>query len=82
MHVRGEHPNTGEPIDKWNCAIAWSPILTLEASRNSKQTTAAVEGLRNVVATNKQRSEASPLRLGSASAPAIEGDTMPPRRLT
>jgi len=85
MQVRGQHPNTGEQLDKWNCALAWGPVMAMDAARNSNQTTAAVEGLRNVVATNKQRSEAMPLRLASSDMNRPMIDATPkgkPRRLT
>jgi len=36
--LRGNNPNTGEPIDEWGCAIAWIPVLLIENSQhNGKQ---------------------------------------------
>lgn len=45
--VRGIHPQTGEEIDEWNCAMAWIPILTIDNSQQSRATGAAVESFRN-----------------------------------
>lgn len=47
MQVRGKHPQTGEEVDEWGCAITWLPILTIENSQQQRQTGAAVESFRN-----------------------------------
>lgn len=58
MLVRGKHPQTGEDVDEWNCAVTWMPILLIENSQQQRQTGAAVESFRNEVAkaseTNQQ----------------------------
>lgn len=46
-HVRGRHPQTGEEIDHWACAIEWLPTLLIESAKESRQTGAAVESFRN-----------------------------------
>jgi len=45
--LRGNNPNTGEPVDEWGCAIAWLPMLMIENSQQQRQTGAAVESFRN-----------------------------------
>jgi len=53
--LRGNNPNTGEPIDEWGCAIAWIPVLLIENSQQQRQTGAAVESFRNeMVKSNEQ----------------------------
>lgn len=47
IHLRGMHPQTGEEIDRWDCAIALQPLLMLENSRLQRETGAAVESFRN-----------------------------------
>lgn len=47
--VRGQHPQSGEEIDEWACAIAWTPILLINAANQSRQGAAAIESLRNKV---------------------------------
>lgn len=49
--VRGQSPQGGE-VDHWGCAVAWMPLLLIEGAQQSRQTAAAVEGLRNVVASS------------------------------
>lgn len=48
--LQGNNPNTGEPLNEWNCSDAWLPMLLIENSQMQKQTGAAVESLRNLVA--------------------------------
>lgn len=50
----GNNPNTGEPINSYNCADVWLPILLVENSQMQRQTSAAVEALRNAVHNGNQ----------------------------
>lgn len=45
--VRGINPNTGEPVDEWQCAVNLLPILLIENSKQQRSTAAAVESFRN-----------------------------------
>lgn len=45
--VRGVNPNTGQPVDEWQCAINLLPILLIENSQQQRSTSAAVESFRN-----------------------------------
>lgn len=45
--VRGMNPNTGQDVDEWACAVAWTPVLLIENSNMQRQTGAAVESFRN-----------------------------------
>lgn len=45
--LSGQNPNTGQPIEEWNCAIAWIPFLLIENSQMQRATGAAVESFRN-----------------------------------
>lgn len=47
IQLRGQHPQTGNDIDEWGCAVAWTPILQIETTQQSRQTGAAVESFRN-----------------------------------
>lgn len=47
VHVRGKHPQSEEPVDHWDCALAWTPVLLIENSQMQRQTGAAVESFRN-----------------------------------
>lgn len=46
-HVRGANPNTGEDIDRWDCSLAWLPMLLIEGAQQSRQTAASVDSFRN-----------------------------------
>lgn len=65
--VRGNHPQTGQEIDHWACAIEWLPMLLIETSQQSRQTGAAVESFRNEMVRANQ---ATLQTLLAVSAPA------------
>jgi len=45
--VRGEDPQTGQPVDEWQCAINLIPLLLIENSFRQHSTAAAIESFRN-----------------------------------
>jgi hypothetical protein len=47
IHILGEDPQTGVLQDRYDCAISWLPILTIENTKHHRHTGAAVESLRN-----------------------------------
>jgi hypothetical protein len=53
--LRGNNPQTGEPVDEWGCAIAWIPVLLIENSQQQRQTGAAVESFRNEMVTSNEQ---------------------------
>ena len=53
-HVRGQNPQTGENDDRWDCAITWLPLLTIESSMTNRGQTHAIESLRNHVASGNK----------------------------
>lgn len=54
VQLRGINPNTGQEIDEWGCAIAWSPILMVENAQQQRQTAAAIESFRNAMVASNQ----------------------------
>jgi hypothetical protein len=55
--VRGTHPQTGQEVDEWGCAITWMPVLMIENSQQQRQTGAAVESFRNEVVKSAEKSQ-------------------------
>jgi hypothetical protein len=47
--VRGQNPNNGEEIDRWDCSIALLPLLNVEVAQQVRQGAAATESFRNEV---------------------------------
>lgn len=45
--IRGMHPQTGEEIDEWGCAVSWMPILLIENSQKQRETNDTVQNFRN-----------------------------------
>ncbi len=47
VKLQGNDPQTGERVDKEDCAIAWQPILLIEANAQAARTTSSVQSMRN-----------------------------------
>jgi hypothetical protein len=60
-HVRGHHPQTGEDLDKWECAIVLMPMLLIENSRQQHVNNAAITSLREETIQGKNREIAATL---------------------
>ncbi len=56
--IQGANPNTGEHVNKYDCAIAWLPLLMIENSQQQRQTGAAVESFRNEVVKARDQTAA------------------------
>ena len=48
--LRGSDPQSGEPVDEYDCVYLWTNILLIENSQMQRQTGAAVESFRNNIA--------------------------------
>ena len=47
IQLRGRHPQTGDAIDEYDCAVRWLPILLIEGAQETRQAAAAIESFRN-----------------------------------
>lgn len=47
IQIKGKHPQTGEEVDEYGCAMAMLPLLMIENSRQTNQAGAAIESFRN-----------------------------------
>ena len=45
--LRGKHPQTGAPLDEWDCAIRWLPILMIENTKEAIGVSASIDSFRN-----------------------------------
>ena len=71
MLVRGKHPQTGEEVDDWNCAMTWLPVLLIENSQMQRQTGAAVESFRNEVVKNAEATREVTQKLLEGNEPKV-----------
>lgn len=71
VQIRGKHPQTGESVDSFGCVDNFLPALLIEGAQMSRQTGAAVESLRNVVAENGDKNRAALTRIAGAPLKAI-----------
>ena len=47
IQISGKHPQTGEEVDEYGCAMALMPMLMIENSRQTSQAGSAIESFRN-----------------------------------
>ncbi len=52
--LRGKHPQTGAPLDEWDCAIKWLPILTIENTKEAIGVSASIDSFRNEMVRGQQ----------------------------
>ena len=45
--VRGTHPQTGEQVDEWGCAVTWLPLLLMENTKEQISTTDTLADFRD-----------------------------------
>ena len=55
MQLRGAHPQTGEPVDEYDCAARWLVVTQIEASKEMRQGAAAIESFRNEMVRQGER---------------------------
>jgi len=53
--IRGSNPQTGDPADKWDCAIALLPMLAIETTKTVRGVQAATESSRNEIVKRMDR---------------------------
>ena len=71
--IRGTHPQTGQEIDEWGCAVTWVPTLLIENSQQQRQTGAAVESFRNE--TLSRISQTISMKTINETTNELEGDS-------
>ncbi len=45
--LRGKNPQSGEPVDEWDCAIGWLPVLLVENTKEAIGVSASIDSFRN-----------------------------------
>ena len=54
VRLQGKHPQSGDPMDEWGCAMAWTPILLVQNAGAGRSQAAAIESLRNEMVKGQQ----------------------------
>jgi hypothetical protein len=63
-HLEGINPQTGKPMDHWDCAIKWIPVMITEQARQTRGVQASVEDFRNK--SIQQQTELNEKMMGAA----------------
>lgn len=70
-HLEGMHPQTGDRIDRWECAIAWQPVLTIELAGAVQSGNATMQSMRN----NLDQRQGEALKLIASSGRIAHDDS-------
>lgn len=62
VRLRGQNPQSGQEMDREDCALAWLPILLVENSQRQWQTSQAVESFRNDMTSQQAHLQAALVR--------------------
>lgn len=62
IHVTGKHPQTGVPVDMFDCARRWMPILLIQFSKEISGVASSVDSARNEARLNAAGVAAAVLR--------------------
>lgn len=57
IEIHGTHPNTGEPLKDWGCAMSMMPMMLIENARQQHSTASAVESFRNEMVKANEASQ-------------------------
>lgn len=57
IEIHGTHPNTGEPLKDWGCAMSMMPMMLIENARQQHSTAAAVESFRNEMVKSNETNQ-------------------------
>lgn len=55
VRLAGQHPQTGEQVDTWDCSLSWLPLVTVDVARRTFGAQAAVVDLKNEVVVQQER---------------------------
>lgn len=74
INIVGVNPNTGEPVNKYDCVDNWGPLLQIENSQQQRCTAASVDKTANEIAKVGEvltQARDSAIRLANAPPPAL-----------
>lgn len=72
IRIQGQNPQGGPDIDKYGCADAWMPLMTVELIRKTSELGAAIESFRNETV---MLSQSGPQRIVEAEILALQNAT-------
>lgn len=79
VQVMGKHPQTGQELNEFDCAISWLPVLLIEGAQQTRQAAAATESFRNEM-VNIQ-SDFAQVAIDQESKRKLKEGLYPPREI-
>lgn len=80
IQLLGAHPQTGEALSTFGCAVEFLPVLLIENAKETRQAAAAIESARNAAREDTRLHGAALMELvntmarGERLLPPIDGD--------
>src|SRR6266850_5690037 len=83
IQLLGKHPQKDAPVEEWDCAISFIPLLLIENAQQTRQFAAAVESARNQANADTQQMTGAMKELATEviaqSGMRVEREVRPPR---
>jgi len=71
--VRGKDPQTSKDVDRWDCSIAFLPMLAIETTKSVRAVRAATESSRNEIVRRMDTSPPPVIRVEAPELRTING---------
>lgn len=71
--VMGAHPQTGQQIAEFGCAMAWMPVLLIESAQQMRQAGASVDKLTNEIVHEGDRTRGMFAQIAEQRMKLLEG---------
>ncbi len=71
--VRGSDPQTSKDVDRWDCAIAFLPMLSIETTKTVRGVRAATESTRNELCRRMDTAPPPVIRVEAPELKTING---------
>ena len=76
LQIRGSDPQTGKPVDEFDCAVKWLPLLLIENAKQVRHTSGEIGALRNEATERYEIGLRAQLQALERHAPDLH--TLPP----
>ena len=55
VEIHGKNPQTGDEMKKFDCAIAWGPLIAIEGNGMNRAMVASFQSMRNAALENQKK---------------------------
>jgi hypothetical protein len=77
QNVIGNHPQTGQPMNGWACAISWLPMLMIESAGAADRVTSATDKVATIIFSGMPKAAQDRILSENPSLRAMPAPTPP-----